>query len=174
MKYLLILLSFFFIEYSFSQSFPTSWIGHYEGNLEIYGVDSVLRTIKMNLDIEKTLNDSIFVWQITYQLDSTADIRKYELHVLDQEKGLFQIDEKNGIVIESYLKSDILTSFFSVMNNFIIATYAKMDDYIDFEIIVANTKPVSTTGETKHEKEEIPKVETYPVQGRQKARLYRQ
>jgi len=155
-----------------AQSFPHSWVGDYSGNLEIYAVDSILMNVKMDLNVQPTETDSIFSWVITYKMEGRdADIRKYELHIKDKSKGLYVIDEKNGIIIESYLKSDILTSCFTVMESFIIATYTKVKDEIVFEIISGKTDPVSVTGETKMEDEDIPRVETFPINGRQKAIL---
>jgi len=160
------------ISVSSQSSFPESWIGNYEGNLEIYAVDSIAMNLKMNLDIIKTEKDSIFKWVITYDFKGKEDLRSYELKVLDKQKGHYQIDEKNSIVIDAYFRNGIFTSFFSVSEVFILATYTmKKEKAIIFEIISAKTKAISTTGGTKNEEEEIPIVNSYLVNGRQRAVL---
>ena len=155
-------------------SFPESWKGNYKGDLLVYGVDSVRMKISMELQIAETKNDSVYKWTIIYDFKGKKDVRAYELHIVDRSKGLYKIDEKNSIVIDSYLRNNtVLTSFFKVMNSFIIATYTKKDDTIGFEIISSASEPVSTTGKIKKGEEEIPEVNTFPVNGRQKAVLYK-
>ena len=152
-------------------SFPKSWLGNYQGNLEIYAVDSVQMNVKMNLEIKKTVKDSVYQWVTTYHIKDKKDIRSYELKVIDTQKGLFQIDEKNTIVIDAYYRMGIFTSFFEVQKTFIIATYTKEKDSIIFEIISGKKEPVSVTGGGISDKKKIPEVTTYPVTGRQRAVL---
>jgi len=161
---------------SYAQNtFPESWLGNYKGDLNIYGVDSVKVKAKMNLDIQKTAKDSIFDWTITYEMKGKKDVRAYSLIVVDRAKGHFQIDEKNSIIIDGYLhNTNVFTSFFKVMTSYIVATYTKNEDgTLTFEIIAGKAEPVSTTGNTKLKAENIPEVNTYPVNGRQKAVLKR-
>jgi hypothetical protein len=159
----------------FSQhSFPKSWIGNYQGNLEIYTVDSIAMNIKMKLNIHALTKDTTYKWVITYFIKNEIDKREYELKVIDVKKGIYQIDEKNSILIDSYYKNEIFTSFFSVNDALIISTYSKnKDDTISFEIISANTKQKSISGGKKHNNEEIPEVTSYLINGRQKAILYK-
>ena len=130
----------FFITFqTFSQqNFPESWEGNYEGELQIYGVDSVQMKLTMKLNIHKE-SDSIFQWKMIYNLNGKDDIRAYKLKVLDKKRGHYTIDELNTIIINGYYKSEIFTSFFEVMDSFIVSTYRKKDDEtIIFEIIAAN------------------------------------
>ena len=152
------------------ETFPKSWEGNYKGELQIFGVDSVRMKLTMKLDIaQKT--DSIYQWRITYDFKGKEDIRDYELVLVDKAKGIYNIDEKNTIAIDSYYKTGILTSFFEVMNSFIISTYAKKKEDILFEIIAANGKNPTITGNSKFKEEDIPEVKTYLVNGRQQAIL---
>jgi hypothetical protein len=152
------------------QTFPSSWEGNYKGELQIFGVDSVRMKVAMKLDIAKK-TDTIYQWKITYDYKGKEDIRDYELVLVDKTKGMYKIDEQNSILIDSYYKSGIFTSFFEVMDSFIIATYTKHNEDIIFEIIAANGKKSTITGNTKFKDEEIPEVKSYLVNGRQKALL---
>lgn len=173
MRYFLFISIFFFSILVFSQSnFPKSWVGNYEGNLEIYTVDSIAMNIKMQLDILPTEKDSVFQWIIMYNIKDKKDIRSYELKIVDAKAGHYQIDEKNSIIIDAYFKNEIFTSFFKVNEIFILATYTmKEEGEIVFEIISAKTKAISTTGGEKFKEEEIPNVDSYLVNGRQRAFL---
>ncbi len=154
-------------------SFPNSWEGNYKGELQIFGVDSIGMKLTMLLDIAKK-SDSIYQWKITYKVNGKADIRDYELLVVNKAKGIYKIDEKNSILINSYYRMGIFTSFFEVMNTFIIATYTKNNEDIIFEIISGNNKDPLITGDTRFKEEDIPEVKAYMINGRQKAILIKQ
>jgi len=156
------------------QSFPDSWLGKYEGELMIYGVDSVKMKVHMNLDILKKANDSIYDWTLTYDLNGKKDVRDYSLVVIDKQKGHYRIDERNSILLDGYLHNkNVFTSFFKVSNSFIIAMYTKKENTIQFEIISGDGEIFSESGNTIQNQEEFPKVISYLVNGRQKALLYK-
>ena len=154
-------------------NFPNDWVGNYKGRLQIYSVDSIAMNIEMKLDIAKK-TDSLYNWTITYNMKGKEDIRAYELNIVDTKKGHYIIDEKNSIKIDAFYRNKIFTSFFKVMNSYIVATYTKENDNIVFEIISATDKKTTTTGNTTFKGEEIPEVITYFVNGRQKAVLMKQ
>ncbi|HHB51656.1 MAG TPA: hypothetical protein ENK75_01225 [Saprospiraceae bacterium] len=155
--------------------FPESWIGNYKGTLAIYTIDSVAVRVPMALKIQPTAKDSIYNWTIIYTFkNGEKDVRSYQLLVVDNKKGMYKIDEKNSIVIDTFYLNDVVTSFFNVMDNFIIATYKKNKDAdIIFEIIAAKSKEISSTGGQKTDNDSIPEVLSYSVNGRQKAILYK-
>ena len=153
-------------------SFPESWVGKYKGDLMIYGVDSVRMKVDMKLEILKTAKDSIYDWTLIYDMNGKNDVRAYSLKVVDHQKGHYQIDERNSIIIDGYLhNNNVFTSFFKVSNSYIIATYTKKEDSLFFEIIAGDGEAVTITGNTKQGEEEIPEVISYLVNGRQKAVL---
>jgi hypothetical protein len=155
------------------EHFPQDWIGRFKGELQIYSVDSIAMTANMQLDISKK-TDSLYQWIITYNIKGKEDVRSYELQVINSKKGHFLIDEKNSIKIDAFYRNKIFTSFFKVMNSYIVATYTKENDHIIFEIISASDEKTTTTGNTKFKDEDIPEVVTYFVNGRQKAILVKQ
>ncbi len=155
------------------ESFPVSWEGNYKGDLEIYGVDSIAMRVTMKLAIKKK-SDSIFQWKITYDFKGKEDVRDYVLNLIDAKKGYYVIDEKNTIVIDSYFKTNIFTSFFEVQDSFLVSTYTKKENSIIFEIISADGKKITSSGNKLFEGETIPKVNSYLVNGRQKAVLLKQ
>ncbi len=154
-------------------NFPKDWIGNYKGKLQIYSVDSIAMNLEMKLNIAKK-TDSVYNWTITYDFKGKKDIRAYELNIVDTKKGHYIIDEKNTIKIDAFYRNKIFTSFFKVMNSFIVATYTKENDNIVFEIISATGEKTTTTGKSTFEGEEIPEVITYFVNGRQKGVLIKE
>ncbi len=55
---------------------------------------------------------------------------KYLLLFVDSATGHYQIDEKNSIVLNAFLRGNIFTSRFSVMDNLLDCTYEKSGDEI--------------------------------------------
>jgi hypothetical protein len=179
MKKAVIKFSWIFLLFIASQSFaqkmvfPSSWEGNYQGELHIYGVDSITMKLTMKLVVQKK-TDSVYDWKMTYLFNGKEDIRPYEIIVKDAEKGYYLIDEKNSILIDGYYKTGIFTSFFEVNQSFIISTYTKIDNAIIFEIIAADGKSKNISGNSEVEGQSIPEVTSFLVNGRQKAILYKQ
>jgi len=160
----------------FSQhQFPAKWVGDYKGDLRIHTTDSVAKHIAMDLKIHPTEKDSVYSWTLVYTVKDIKDVRSYELRSINSKKGHYQIDEKNSILIDAYYKNGIFTSFFEVMQTYIIATYTLTEHgSILFEIISASTKPVQISGNTTRDKDSIPEVKSFTVNGRQTALLIKQ
>ena len=158
--------------FSQAQNFPESFVGQWKGDLEIYGVDKVNMKVEMNLNIKPTKIDSIYTWELIYVLnDSTTDVRQYELIIIDNSTGQYVIDEQNGIKIESYFLHHTFTSFFSVMDNFLVFSYTLVEDELIIDVFFSPQTPVSKTSGVKVNDEEIPIVTTYKVSGRQRGVL---
>jgi hypothetical protein len=156
-----------------ADSFPQSWLGNWVGELNIYKENKLVQTLPMELEMLAIDTSENFVWAIIYGEDKVAGRRSYELEILDAEKGIYRIDEKNTIKLECYLFGNKLYSQFSVMESQILCTYEKVGDKMFFEIISGSTEPVSITGDKIVEEEDIPEVKTFPITVMQKAVLIR-
>jgi hypothetical protein len=156
-----------------ADSFPQSWLGNWVGDLNIYKENKLVQTLPMELEMLAIDTSDNYIWAIIYGEDKTAGRRSYELEILDAEKGIYRIDEKNTIKLECYLFGNKLYSQFSVNESQLLCTYEKAGDKMIFEIISGSTEPISTTGDKTIEEEEIPEVKTFPITIRQKAVLIR-
>lgn len=157
-------------------SFPASWAGIYQGKLEIFQGSRMVQSVDMSIEILKI--DSSTTGRYTFSLiygSKSADFRPYELVPVQPERGIWKVDEKNGIAMESYLHGAKFLCWFVVQDNRILCTYEKQaDGGILFEVISGPEKAVSTTGDLKQGEEEIPVVKTYPVAVYQRAYLQKQ
>lgn len=107
-------------------------------------------------------NDLYFQWQRKF--------RDYQLKLVDASKGHYMVDENNSILIDTYYRNGILTSFFEVEKSFIISEYKKVGAEIHFDIISAKNSP-NLSGNQQVDGETIPEVLSFPVNGRQEAVL---
>jgi len=159
-------------QYTERDSFPFSWEGKWEGDLNIFNYEGQVSQVIMELHIVPSDTSDTWSWTIIYG-DAETGARPYELLTVDHEKGIYLIDEHNSIQLESYLVDGTLYSWFEVNNSLIQAIYRKNGSTINFEIVAGSSIPASTTGGLKDGDETIPYVKTYPVQSVQKAILYK-
>lgn len=157
-----------------SLSFPASWQGVWTGTLEIRNAKGLAQTLPMELHISPIENSQSYTWWIIYGEDKIKGKRAYELQTVDKDKGIYVVDEKNTIKLESYLIGEKLISYYSVEGTVIIVTNDRRGDEMIFEIIAGSDIPVSVTGGMMHEGEDIPEVKTFPIKVQQKAILRRQ
>ena len=154
--------------------FPQSWLGNWVGDLNIYRENKLVQTVPMELEMSSIDSSGNFVWAIIYGEDKEKGRRPYELQVVDAAKGHYLVDEKNTIQLETYLFQNKLYSWYQVQGNLLLSVYEKIGDQMIFEIVFGSQTPVSTTGGTTHNGEEIPPVDTYPISVVQRAVLTKQ
>jgi len=159
-----------------SLTFPAAWAGNWSGTLHIYNAKGLAQTIPMFLEINKidTSTTGRYTWGMVY-VSKEKDWRPYQLVPVAAERGIWKVDEKNSIAMESYLFGSKFLCWFVVQGNRILCTYEKTDaDTMVFEVMAGKEEAVSTTGNTKQGGEDIPEVKAYPFQGFQRGILKRQ
>jgi len=125
----------------------------------------------MQLRILPIDNAERYQYTIIYGADTIAGKRDYELVVLDAEKGLFAVDEKNTIVMEAYMLGGKLYNRFEVMGNLLMASTEMVGENLVYEVISGSLEPISVTGDQQFEGEDIPPVQAFPIKVRQVAVL---
>lgn len=154
-------------------SFPKSWQGNWAGTLEIFNASGKLMEITMELLIQPTEDSSRYSWTIIYGENREAGKRSYELVILDREAGRYALDEKNSIVLESYLIGGRFYHWFEVEGNLLLTINSLEGDELVWELVGGNTEPVSTTGNKVVDGLKIPPVKSFAVKNMQLARLKR-
>jgi hypothetical protein len=155
--------------------FPASWSGNWKGTLDIFNGKGKAQSVEMTVEIHKidTSTTGRYTFGLVYGSKS-QDYRPYEIVPVAPERGLWKVDEKNSIAMESYLYGPKLLCWFVVEGNRILCTYEKIDaETMVFEVMSGKEKEVSTTGDTMQGEEKIPPVLTYPFSGFQRAVLKR-
>lgn len=156
-------LSISFIANSQDKKFPDDFLGSYYGKLQITG-----KTGKYQIDMEFHFIKTDTIGTYKYTLVYNKVPRNYFLIEKDKTNGIYEIDEKNGIILQAKVVDNSIYSIFEVNNNLITTTEHFYDDHMEFEIMFSNTSKTEKTGEgTK----EIPEVTIYPIGGIQRAIL---
>lgn len=175
MKLLPLLIASIFFPFSLSaqtpiSSFPQSWYGVWAGTLEIYQAKGKSMEVQMELRIAPTDSSHRWNWTLLYVRDTIRDERQYELVAIDPALGHYQIDERNSILLDSYLLHHVLSARFAVGNSLLLTNYHFESDQITFEIFIGGRKEAKRTGKTG---EEVGEIFSYPVGTMQRAVLRR-
>ncbi len=121
----------------------------------------------MQLIIKPADSVNTYTWQIIYG-DKGEDNRPYILKPVDTAKGHWQIDERNGIILDQYFIGNRFTSAFTVQTTTIVDSYWREGQNMVAEFYGLTTKPVRTSGEGT---DDSPKVDSYGTKSYQRALL---
>jgi len=128
-----------------TSDFPESWEGNWKGELTIYNSKSVEPSMKIPMELEiQPKNDSVWKWEIRYMTEK-PDVRSYEL-IKDAKANSWKIDEKNGIILPQTFLENRMVSSFSLEKILLIASYWLENNRMNFEIIITNSEPETSTG----------------------------
>jgi hypothetical protein len=154
------------------ERFPEDWVGNWFGSLDIYNAQGKQQTVAMELEISK-IDTSInrYTCALIYGEDRIKGRRPYELILAEPEKGHYINDEKNSILMDEYFIGNVLYCSFVVENNYLTSRFEKIGHTIHYEITVADTRAVSTTGNQIVAGDTIPPVISYRIKSVQKAVL---
>lgn len=156
---------------SFAQTlFPKDFIGHWEGTLNWYRAGKAEpQQVKMQLVIKPADSANTYTWQIIYG-EKGEDNRPYILKPADTAKGHWQIDERNGIILDQYFIGNRFTSAFTVQTTTIVNSYWREGVNLIAEFHSLTAKPVNTSG---YGTEDSPKVDSYGTKSFQRAVMKR-
>lgn len=149
--------------------FPQNWYGKWRGTLSIYNNQGKAQDVPMEIHVEPTDSVNRYKMALVYGEAEKMDIRAYELVTIDVEKGHYQTDEKNTILLDDYYFSGVLYSRFEVMGNLLLTRIEKRNKKLYFEVISGEAKPINTTGGDEANK--IPNVNSYNIFVSQRAEL---
>ncbi|MCU0439237.1 MAG: hypothetical protein MUC49_15175 [Raineya sp.] len=142
-----------------------AWKGIWRGKLEIFTGEGKKQEIPMELHILPT--DSIH--KLTFKIIYDKSPRDYTLVVKDASKGLYFVDENNGIKMDMVLLNNTFVSCFEVMDNLLISSYRLENNQIVSEIFSCSKKQALKTGNMPEK--DIPEVISYPPKVLQRAVL---
>lgn len=125
------------------------WIGKWSGEAtnELAGKDSQQFSVQLVVAPGKSPNR--WNWQITYTGAAGKSVRDYELVAIDESKGLYVLDEKNGIKLPATLFEDSLHFHFTISGQTLWSRYrllTKEKAAIEYELVTASSQDAKTTG----------------------------
>jgi hypothetical protein len=139
--------------------FPACFTGNWKGTLQWMVAGKPEREFNMQLNIQPADSAGQYSWQIIYG-DDNKDQRPYLLRPVDETRGHWVIDEKDGIMLDSYVHGNSIHGAFTVQGNTIVDNYTIIDGrmHVEFFSIKLDDKKTSGKGTA-----ETPFVDSYRI-----------
>lgn len=147
--------------------FPRNFIGHWKGKLNWMVAGKPAQQFQMQLIIQPADTAGQYTWQIIYGTDN-KDNRPYILKPADTAKGHWLVDERDGIILDSYLHGNCLQGAFTVMNNTVVDNYCIENGKMHVEFFSIKLSDKNQTGKGT---DETPFVQSYRMGSYQKGVL---
>ncbi len=150
-------------------SFPQSFIGNWKGQLQWLVAGKPAQQFTMVLGIQPAEIAGQYTWQIIYG-DSVIDNRPYILKPVDAALGHWIIDERDGIVLDSYVHGNAIHGAFTLQGKTIVDNYRVEKDQLFVEFFTINLKDKKRSGKGT---EKTPFVDSYRMGSYQMGTLFR-
>jgi photosystem II stability/assembly factor-like uncharacterized protein len=150
------------------------WLGRWKGDVQVLGIPGDAPKFTMELAIAPTSDPSRITWTIIYDGAAGKQERPYELLLKDPARGIYSIDEKNGILIDARLVANTFYTSFLVSGNRLTTREELLDpgtpnERITFELLSLDENSATVSGG----KDDIPEVRSLMTQTVQRATLRR-
>ncbi|MGJ8667334.1 MAG: hypothetical protein ACSHW7_13270 [Patiriisocius sp.] len=151
-------------------NFPDDFFGNYTGILKIYN-DKGNSEFPMEFHLQPTEISEEYTYTIIYGTGEQRQVRLYTLKEKDAKKGIYVVDENNGILLENKVVENKLYTLFEVGGKLLTTFITFEKDHLVFEIVFVDIEKKWKSGDTN---EETPEVLSYPIQVIQRAKLLKQ
>ncbi len=145
--------------------FPNDCLGRYSGTMYIeYIGKGIVDSAYVELELSKTDNDSEWNYFNTIENERYGKVEKrYTLIQDESKKGLFILDENNGIQIEHTNIGRNLYSTFEVQGNLIFYSLECIDnETLYYKILTSDMKKIKESSvQSDEDEEQILKVNSY-------------
>lgn len=144
-------------------AFPESFIGKWKGKLQWMVAGKPTREFSMQLNIQPADSAGQYTWQIIYG-DGNKDNRPYLLKPVDTAKNHWVIDERDGILLDSYVFGNCIQGAFTVTDNTIVDNYCIENGKMKVEFFTIKLADKNQSGKGT---EDVPYVNSYRIAGYQ-------
>jgi len=149
--------------------FPADFLGIYKGELEINSPRGTNK-VPMEFHLLPTDTEGAYKYTLVYGQGKERQERKYHLLEKDREKGLYVVDEKNGIVLDDKVVGNRMYSLFEVNDSLLTTFITFYRDHMVFEIVFAPRQMANETFATA----DSTRVLSYPISTVQRAILQKE
>jgi len=133
-------------DYCFAQN-PSlkSWIGNYEGTMQVYGRGKLQMELPVDLVIAEIPKGNRLIWKMIYYEPFGILVKDYQMVMPIDQSNKHVLDEMDGTTLECYLYGNSISSCFTVEGLTICSTYIKSDDSIYVELFGGKYRDESTS-----------------------------
>ena len=117
-----------------SLSFPERCLGTWVGMMKIYRHNALVDSVKVRFTSAITEKKGVYTWRTEYLSPTTPVTKNYQLKINDLSKGLYTLDEGDGLELPAYQINNKLYNLFKVGETWITATNEIRGDELIFEV----------------------------------------
>lgn len=114
--------------------FPEKCLGVWEGVMYIYGQSVLIDSVNIKFTAAKTDTAGTFIWKTEYLSPKTPMVKDYKLILEDAGKGLYILDEGNGVKLTEYTINNKMYSLFKVDDIYLTSSMEIVNDQLIFEV----------------------------------------
>lgn len=151
MRYSFIIFFIFFCSCIIGQGLPRSWVGSYQGTMELYGKESTpFSTVLVRLSIQEIKKDSVWTYFMNYGEKDKPGYLEKKYHMVLKPDGLV-MDEGDRVLIPMRLFGDCLIDFYSVedsdnTNSFMSSLLCRQSNGdLEFNLFGGSLTPLNTS-----------------------------
>ena len=145
------------------KEFPESFVGTWKGKLQWMVAGRSVQEFTMKLKVQPADSAGQYSWHMSYG-DDNKDSRPYLLKPVDIKNGHWVIDEKDGIILDSYVHGNSIHGAFTVLGKTIVDNYRIENNRMFVEFFSINLAEKFTSGKGSTE---VPYVDSYKISGYQ-------
>lgn len=114
--------------------FANKCIGKWEGMMYIYGKGQLRDSVLVQLDVQKTDQDTIWKWKTSYLSKTMPAVKDYKLILKDKKTQTYATDEGDGIELMDYQFNNKLYSVFETLGVMLTSSYELQGNQLIFEV----------------------------------------
>lgn len=135
-KVILILINLlFFKSFLFGQTFPQKCEGQWQGMMYIWSHNKLVDSVQVNFTVEPISDkNGAWIWKTEYISEKMPMTKNYLLIEKDVAKGIYILDEGDGVILQNYVYGNKLYCLFQVDKIWLTSSYELVGDNLVFEV----------------------------------------
>lgn len=115
-------------------TFVQNCVGTWKGQMYIYRSGSIKDSVEVRLTVAPMSSSGEWTWKTEYLSSKMPMVKDYKLKTKDASKGIYIIDEGDGIELINYLFDNKLYCLFETQGISLTATYELRGEELIFEV----------------------------------------
>jgi len=132
---------------TFDKGIPPSWLGSYEGVMEIYNNNGLQQNIGVDFDLQIMDRPNYWTYNMTYINLKNGEVmsaKAYKIFYAEESKKLW-LDEGDSLLIEMTHLGNCFYDHFELSDMFFNSSLCKQNDNLIFELTGGQKKPTYTS-----------------------------
>lgn len=116
------------------QAFGDACLGVWKGTMHLYSRGVLKDSVNVELTVAKTADPKAWTWRTAYLSTKLPMVKDYILRLHDAEKGVYIVDEGEGVLLYDYLFGSKLYDLFEIEGVTLTSTYELRGNELVFEV----------------------------------------